>query len=628
MKRTSTEILSVLRAALTTYALDALLIPSSDDHNSEYVAPPLQRRAFVSNFRGSAGSVLITSKEALLWTDGRYWLEAAESMYEEYTLMKQGAEGVPSIEKWVKQHLGNHAVVGVNPFVLTSSMWDRMSKHMKLKAIQDVVKPMMVNDGGIEWNDSLNPDSHKIYIRPVCYAGKTCKEKRQELVTALEKHSCDLLVLSALDEVAWVSNLRGADVPCNPVFCSYAIVTVKNPKVEVYVDMKKVPEKVKQEMSEEIDFFPYDTFSASLQQAIKDVVKDRESVPEKSPLSPHTCQVLVDTYQTSKAVQDLITEAGGEVVSVVCGPAQKLKALKTPVELKGFRDCHVRDGAALTQYLAWLHEEITVRHNTSLNEYEAAEKLEAYRAANDLFVQLSFPSISSSGPNGAIVHYEPTAKKNSLILPDQLYLIDSGAHYWDGTTDTTRTICFTSTPKKEEKESYTLVLKGHIALNKIVFPKGTSGHRLDSAARQALWSVGLDYAHGTGHGVGSFLVVHEGPHGIGKLPVGTNAVLEASMVTSNEPGYYKDGAYGIRIENVEEIVVKPLKYSADGFLGFSSLTVVPLCPELIDLSLLTEEERAWVNRYHQRVLETLLPELEKRNDVRAVSYLKHCTQPL
>lgn len=638
MKRTAEEILSALRGALITWGLDALLIPSSDEHNSEYVSPSLQRRAFVSNFRGSAGTVLITPKEALLWTDGRYWLEAAETKFKDYTLMKQGMPEVPSVEKWVEEHLGGtSAVVGVNPFVVTVSGWERMSKSMTLKAVDDVVKSMMKEDPESEWRDRFDPASQKVYVRPIRFAGKTCKEKREQLVEALKKKSCDLLVLSALDEVAWLTNLRGGDVPCNPVFYSYAVVTVGNPKVEVYVDLRKISPEVQTEMAEEVTFLPYDTFSEKLQETIRGIIKEKQetckddglsSATSSSTASSATCQVLVDTFQTSQAVLCKISEAGGKVVRVTCGPAQNLKALKTPEELQGFRDCHVRDGAALTQFLAWLHEEMTVHRCTSLNEYEAAQKLEAYRAANDLFVQLSFPSISSSGPNGAVIHYAPTAEKHSLISPDQLYLIDSGAHYLDGTTDTTRTVCFTPTPKAEEIESYTRVLKGHIALNRTIFPRGTGGHQLDSIARLALWSVGMNYAHGTGHGVGSFLAVHEGPHGIGVNPVGTQAVLEATMITSNEPGYYKDGAYGIRIENMEEIVTKPVKYSKDGFLGFSSLTMAPLCPKLIDVSLLTAEEREWVNQYHQRVVESLRPELEKRNDSRALAYLKDCTQLL
>lgn len=592
--------------------------------------PSLQRAAFVSNFRGTSGQVLITQKEALLWTDWRYWAEAQRTMHPEFTVMKEGDTSVPSLETWMQEHFGAQGKVGAYPFLLTMGEWTAKSKYMTLIPTRDVVKEMMEKHPGTEWRDTLDPASRRLYLRPLRYAGKTCKQKREEVVDLFTKQSCDLVVLSSLNEVAWLTNLRGGDVPYNPVFYAYAIVSVTDPKVKVYVDLEKVTPEVQTQTSEDMTFFPYEMFFEGLKESIEEIKKHGSGDPRKS-LSPsfsaETCRVMVDALQTSKGVVSWITDAGGKVVPVICGPAQKIKALKTPEELQGFRDCHVRDGAALTQYLAWLHDEIAVHHNTSLNEYEAAKKLEAYRASNDLFVELSFPSISSSGPNGAIAHYAPSAEKHSLIAPDQLYLIDSGAQYLDGTTDTTRTICFTS-PKAEEVENYTLVLKGHITLNRAIFPKGTSGHRLDALARLALWNVGLDYGHGTGHGVGSFLAVHEGPHGIGTRPVTTQAVLEATMVTSNEPGYYKDGAYGIRIENMDEIITKPVKHSKDGFLGFSSLTVAPLCPELIDVSLLTTEERDWVNQYHQRVWTALLPELEKRHDARSIAYLKHCTQPL
>lgn len=597
-------------------AVDALFIPTSDAHNSEYVAPSLQRRAFVSNFHGSAGSVLITEKEALLWTDGRYWLEASQSLYPSFSLMKYGELGVPSMESWVNSHLGDTAKVGVDPFVLTVAEWDRLSSVIQLVPVPDLVLPMMAEEAeNPSWKDADSIEQLQIYARPVKYTGESCKERRGRLLKKLEEASCDLIVLSALDEVAWVTNLRGADVPCNPVFYAYAIVTPEEEKVLVFTDLAKVSEELRRTTAEEIMFLPYEAFKSSLEKLVR---SETGGKPRR---------VLVDELQTSKAVFNIIKEGGAKPVRVPCGPAQALKALKTPVEMQGFRDCHVRDGAALTQYLAWLHEEIAVKGTTNLNEFDAATKLEWFRRQNDLFVQLSFPSISSSGPNGAIIHYHPTEKKSDVIRREQLYLIDSGAQYWDGTTDTTRTVCF-DTPTEEEQERYTLVLKGHISLNQTVFPKGTTGHRLDVLARKALWDVGLNYAHGTGHGVGSFLCVHEGPQGIGMLPTPTKAFLEPTMTISNEPGFYKDGGYGIRIENVEEIVEKPLKYSADGFLGFSSLTLVPLCRELIDVSLLTDAEKKWVNQYHTRVVDALLPLLKERADERAIAYLHHHTQPI
>jgi Xaa-Pro aminopeptidase len=323
----------------------------------------------------------------------------------------------------------------------------------------------------------------------------------------------------------------------------------------------------------------------------------------------------------------ILKEVGVETVRVPCGPAQKLKGVKNEVELKGFRECHVRDGAALTRYLAWLHNEIAVKGVTDLNEFDAATKLESFRSAGEHFVQLSFGSISSTGPNAAMCHYSPSATNSAIIRKDQIYLIDSGAQYWDGTTDVTRTVCFAPQPE-EVREAYTLVLKGHIALNSIVFPKGTNGARLDTLARMALWRVGLDYAHGTGHGVGSFLNVHEGPFGIGIRPYPTEANMELHGVVSNEPGYYKDGHYGIRIENLEEVVECPTKYSPTGFYTLAHLTMVPLCRDLIDVGALTDAERQWVNDYHAKVVAALMPRLQKAEDQIAIDYLTYHTQPV
>lgn len=631
MKRTGDQILKHLRAALVSNSVDALLIPSSDAHNSEYVAESLQRREYVSNFTGSAGNVLITAQKALLWTDGRYWLQAANTLYPGYELMKQGELGVPSWEEWARRQLGREVSVGVDPFLITVAEWERLSKVVKLVPVQDVVGPLMAEERQ-QQAGKPSVDPPPVYIRPQQFCGKPCKAKRDEIVEELKKKQCDTLILSALDEVAWLTNLRGSAVPCNPVFYAYAIVTAAEPTVIVFTDPDTVSQRVRAATRDELTFYPYTDFPAYLQKLMQGDAKHR---------------VLLDVLQTSKAVYSLLVDAAlgvgcnavvaahdesAVVERTVCGPAQRLKAIKSAEELQGFRDCHVRDGVALTQYLAWLHEEIAVKNRTDLNEWDAASELERLRATNKHFIQLSFPSISSTGPNAAIIHYSPSSTESSVIRKDQLYLIDSGAQYWDGTTDVTRTVCFSKPATAEEEEevmeAYTLVLKGHIRLNSAVFPKGTTGHRLDALARLDLWHVGLNYSHGTGHGVGSFLCVHEGPHGVGVLPVKTNAYLEAGMTVSNEPGFYKNGKFGIRIENVDEILVKPLKHSKDGFLGFSSLTVAPLCRELIAVDLLTSEEKAWVNGYHQRVLEVLSPELEARGDQRALAYLKHHTQPI
>lgn len=571
----------------------ALIVPSSDSHNSEYVAVHLQRRSFLTGFRGSAGVAVITGDKALLWTDGRYWLEATEALYPEFELMKQGQPDTPTLQQWLENNLGGDAPIGLDPSVCTIAEWERMQKGLSLKAVEDIVGPMMEGEGTPE----------PLYLRPVKFSGASTADRRAAIVEELKKQKCDFTVLSGLDETAWLTNLRGRDVAYNPVFYSYAIVDVASTAVKLYVNLAKVTSEVRTAVGHDIEFLPYDQLES-----------DIRAMPESR-------TVLVDERGTNQALYTIMQERAFVIKRVPCGPAQKLKGIKNEVELQGFRNCHRRDGASLTRYLAWLHDQIVVKRVTDLNEFDAAAKLEGFRATNEHYIQLSFTTISSTGPNGAMCHYSAPATGSAVIRADQLYLVDSGAQYLDGTTDVTRTVCF-DVPRVEEQEAYTRVLKGHIALDRVIFPKGVSGHRLDVLARTALWQVGLDYAHGTGHGVGSFLCVHEGPHGVGIHPVLTEATLDLHSIITNEPGYYKEGQYGIRIENECEVVSHPTAHSTDGFLKISSLTVVPLCRDLIDVSLLTEEERAWVNAYHARVEATLLPILEAAGDDLAVQYLK------
>lgn len=593
MKGSAAPILKTLREKMKAAAVAVLVVPTSDTHNSEYVADHLQRRSFLTNFRGSAGTAVVTMDKALLWTDGRYWVEAASSLYPEFELMKQGQTGVLEVEDWILEELGAKATVGIDPYVVTVAEWERMSKKVKVQAVDDVIGPMM----------PTAPEPRQLYQRPAEYSGATVKERREALLDAVRKAKCELIVLTALDEVAWLTNLRGYDVDYNPVFYSYAVLDTTSDKVKLYVDPAKVSDEVRAACADDIIFLKYDQ-----------IVWDLETMPAGR-------AVLVDERQTSAGLFRVMEEKF-EVVRTACGPAQSLRGIKNATELQGFRDCHVRDGAALTRYLAWLHEQIAVKKVTDLNEYDAGAKLAGYRAASDKFVQLSFCTISATGPNGAMCHYSPPATGSANIAADALYLVDSGGQYWDGTTDVTRTVCFDA-PRAEEVESYTCVLKGHIALDSAVFPKGTTGHRLDVFARHALWNLGLDYAHGTGHGVGSMLAVHEGPHGIGTRLTPTGATLDLNMTVTNEPGFYAEGKYGIRIENQSEVVLATTKYGKDGFLKLAPLTIAPLCRDLIDAAVLSEKERAWVNAYHATVAEKLTPLLA--GDELSLAYLKHHT---
>lgn len=595
----ASKILAALRESMKQHSISALIVPSSDPHNSEYVKDAYKCRAYISNFTGSAGTCLVTMDEALLWTDGRYWLEASQSLYPEWKLMKTGHSGVPTLEKWIETNLGSAAPVGMNSYLSTVAEWERRCKTINLLSVPELVQPLM---------PPVKTEPSKLFARPQEFCGRRCEEKLADLQAELERQKCDAMILSALDEVAWLTNLRGGDVPFNPVFYAYAVVQRSTPKVHLFVDAAEgVPPGAEEGLP--VELHPYAALEAYLRTL------------------PSGMTFLVDKCQTSQSLFLLLKSLGMKTQFVLCGPAQTLKAVKNAVEIEGFRQCHVRDGVALIRYLAWLNDMVAVKGETNITEYSGAQKLEAFRREEVHFVQLSFSTISSVGANGAIVHYTPPPVGSATIVRDQLYLVDSGAHYFDGTTDVTRTVCFQQ-PRDEEREAYTLVLKGNLALHSAVWPNGTGGHVLDAFARAALWRSGLNYTHGTGHGVGSFLNVHEGPQGIAANPVRTKAVLEAGMVLSNEPGYYKRDAFGIRIENLEVVVAAHPKHSAEGFLTFDTLTMVPLCRELIDVSALTETERQQVNAYHQVVRRVLTPHLQRCNDSCALAYLDHHTAPL
>nr|CCC89695.1 putative aminopeptidase P1 [Trypanosoma congolense IL3000] len=608
MSLNSAKLLSLVREAMKCHSIQALIVPSSDPHNSEYVMDSYKCRAFLTNFNGSAGTCLITMDGAYLWTDGRYWIEAARCLYPEWKLMREGSADVQSLDDFVRFNLPTDAAVGMNDSLATVASWEKLSKAMNLVPVPEIVRPLMPRDE--------NAPVEMITVRPEKFNGQSRGAKVMALVEKLKKLNCEAIILSALDEVAWLTNLRGSDVPFNPVFYAYAVVRCSpEPSVALFVDAAKISPAVEMELKRSSDgvgpvgLHPYE--------ALEDYL---HAFPTGTPF-------LVDEHQTSWRLYSLLISRGMKVHRVKSGPAQRLKSIKNAVEIQGFRDCHVRDGLALTRYLAWLHDRIALKGDTTITESSGADVLENFRREQEHFVRLSFPTISSVGPNGAIVHYTPPKEGSAPIVKNQLYLVDSGAQYLDGTTDVTRTVCF-HTPSDEERQAYTLVLKGNLALHSAVWPVGTTGHRLDALARMHLWRYGLDYAHGTGHGVGSFLNVHEGPQGIGSRPNPTEATLEAGMVMSNEPGYYKADRYGIRIENLEVIVETPREHSDKGFLTFETLTMVPLCRELINVAMLTEEEVNLVNVYHRAVREALTPHLRLVNDACALAYLEHHTADL
>ncbi|KAJ3075797.1 hypothetical protein HDU98_006888 [Podochytrium sp. JEL0797] len=581
--------LSGLRAVMKQRGIDAYIVPSEDAHQSEYIAECDARRAFISGFDGSAGLAVVTHSAAALWTDGRYFLQASKQLDNNWTLMKSGLSGVPTKEEWLNKVLSPNSKVGIDPTLVTLPAARTLADSLKPASHTLVSVPDNLID--LIWGPTrpgfpMNP----VHPLPVSFSGKSFTDKLAEVRAAVEKKSAWGVVVTGLDEIAWLFNLRGNDIVCNPVFFAYALITLD--KAVLYIHESKLPAEALAALPG-VEIRAYTKIFADL-----------------GPLAAkHAGKKLWADPRCSLALQDAL--GGPEFIIETRSPITTFKAIKNATEIDGFRTCHIRDGAALVQYFAWLEHELTVHNNTTLTESQAADKLEWFRSQREHFVGLSFDTISSTGANGSIIHYKPDPATCKVIDKNQMYLCDSGAQYLDGTTDCTRTNHF-GTPTAFEKEAYTRVLKGHIAIDQAVFPVGVNGYVLDILARTALWKVGLDFRHGTGHGVGHYLNVHEGPHGIGTRIAYNDVPLEAGMTITNEPGFYQDGEFGIRIENI--MIVKkvdtPYDFGGKGSLGFEHVTMCPISTRLVDVGLLLEEEREWVNRYHEMVWEKVGPLVE------------------
>ncbi|KAM5461441.1 putative Xaa-Pro aminopeptidase [Microsporum canis] len=567
---------------------------------------------FISGFTGSAGCAIVSMSKAALSTDGRYFSQAAKQLDANWKLLKRGVEGVPTWEEWTAEQAENGKVVGVDPSLITAA--DARKLSQTLKATGGSLVGIDQNLIDIVWGDErpARPVT-TITVQPVELAGKPFEEKVEALRKELATKKRSAMVISTLDEIAWLFNLRGSDIPYNPVFFSYAIVTPS--AAEIYVDDSRLSPEARKQLEGKVVLKPYD----AIFQASKVLAESKASASDGAASGKFLL--------SNKASWSLSLALGGEQnVDEVRSPITDAKAIKNDVELEGFRKCHIRDGAALIEYFAWL-ENALIKEGAKLDEVDGADKLYEIRKKYDLFVGNSFDTISSTGANGAIIHYKPEKSTCSVIDPKAMYLCDSGGQYKDGTTDTTRTLHF-GEPTEFQKKAYALVLKGHISIDNAIFPKGTTGYAIDSFARQHLWREGLDYLHGTGHGVGSFLNVHEGPMGIGSRAQYAEVPLSAKNVLSNEPGYYEDGNFGIRLENL--VICKEVetthKFGDKPFLGFEYITMVPFCQKLLDASLLTEAERKWVNDYHAKVWEKTSPFFEK--DELTLNWLKRETQPI
>ncbi|MBV9842804.1 MAG: aminopeptidase P family protein [Sphingomonadaceae bacterium] len=578
---THADRLAALREELARRRLDGFVVPLTDEHMSEYVGAYAQRLAWLTGFEGSAGSAVVLPQEAAIFVDGRYTLQVREQVSAE----QWSYQSVPqtSVTEWLREHAREGARIGYDPWLHTKG-WVRQARE-QLAARGAELVAVDTNPVDAIWPDRPAPSDARLVVQPDDLAGKSSAAKRQEMADALAKAGADAAVLSALDSIAWTFNVRGTDVARTPVALAYALVRADG-TADLFVAPDKIDDAVRQHLGNAVRLHPRADFAKAL-----------AGLAGK--------RVLVDPERGVAAIFEAL-EQGGATLIEGRDPAVLPKAIKNDAEIAGTKAAHLRDGAALTRFLHWLSIEAP---KGRLDELKASDRLEAFRAETGKLRDLSFDTISGSGANGAIVHYRASEKTNRPIEAGTLYLVDSGGQYQDGTTDVTRTVAI-GEPTPEMRDRFTRVLKGHIALGSAVFPVGTRGSQLDVLARQFLWAAGLDYAHGTGHGVGAYLGVHEGPQRIATSSggqAGTEEPLRAGMIVSNEPGYYKTGGYGIRIENLVLVEPRDVAGAEKEMLGFHTLTLAPIDRRLVDPALMSEAERAWLDGYHARVRKEIGP---------------------
>ncbi len=569
-----------LRRAIAAAGLDGFLVPHEDEYQNEYLPEANERLAWATGFTGSAGAALVLADQALLFVDGRYTLQAKAQTdpetIEVRDLVKEGVAG------WLKAHAPEGARIGYDPKLSSPDAVEKLSEAAAARSAALVA--LEANPIDAAWTDRPPLPKAAVAPHPLERAGESHADKRARLAKGLADAEVDAALLTSPASLAWLFNIRGGDVAHTPLPLGAAILNADG-TAELFLAPEKVTPALRAHLGNEVALADEAALEASLAKLAGKAVR-------------------VDPASAS-AWAFARLEAAGAKIERAPDPVALPRARKNPVEVEGTRRAHVRDGAALARFLHWL---ATEGQSGQVDEIEAAVKLETFRAQSAELEDLSFESISGAGPNGAIVHYRVTTKTNKKLKRGSLYLVDSGGQYADGTTDVTRTVAI-GRPSKEMRERYTLVLKGHIALARVRFPEGTTGTHLDVLARQFLWEAGLDYDHGTGHGVGSYLGVHEGPQRISKHR--NDAALEPGMIVSNEPGYYKTGAYGIRIENLQ--VVTPPEQLEGGereMLGFETLTMAPLDRRLVVKAMLSKEERAWIDGYHAAVLERAGPLVE------------------
>lgn len=569
-----------IREKMQVAQVDAVIIPMNDPHQSEYVANHWKAIAWLSGFTGSAGTLVITQDFAGLWTDSRYFIQGAQEIQGSgFELMKLQVPHTPEYLDWLVKHLPENAIVGLDGKLVSMSSLERLRSHVEKGKIK--VRTDFDPIGSVWKNRPALPVS-PVFVHELQFSGKTIGEKLTQIRARMVETGVDFHLMTALDDIAWTFNLRGIDVDFNPVFYAWALIG--KDVADLFIVQDKVPGAVRKVLeAENVGCEAYDDISLALL-----------SLPEGAKL-------LLDSKKTSAFLLDVLPEG----CTIVEGDsiAEKLKAVKNDTEIQNLRKVMERDGVALLKLYRWLESKM----DGTVTEARVARKLAKIRSSMDHYYGESFPAIAGFGPNGAIVHYHPDAKKSAFLAPEGVFLLDSGGQYFDGTTDITRTTVF-GTPTHEQKFHFTLVLKGHIGLARARFPRGTTGAHISALARLHLWRHGLNYGHGTGHGVGSFLNVHEGPQGISPALSGRGAVpLEVGMLTSNEPGFYLEGKYGIRIENLVLTVPSEI---GDNFLEFETVTLFPIDLNLIDVHQLDSGEKQWINEYHATVLARLKPFLD------------------
>ena len=587
-----TDRIDTLRSWMLRHEVSAFIVPSTDPHSGEYVPTHWESRAWLTGFDGSAGTAVITLDDAGLWTDSRYFIQAEEQLQGTgITLFKERMEGTPSVTSWLASVLPIGSVVGIDGWVNTASNVMALRDELAERGLTLVDK-----DDPFEeiWTDRPPLPNDMPFVLPLEYSGLPCKEKIKLIRERLRKLHADCILISALDEIAWTLNMRGSDVHCNPVFVSYLLF--EGDSVHIYINKVKI--------------------SASVEGYLG---REGVTIKEYNDLPSDLLQIRGRHILLPGSTSYALYKAASVHNFPVCAdsPVALLKAVKNETEIKGFRKCMERDGVALVRFLMWLEKAVPQGEET---EVSIDRKLTALRSEQKDFIGISFDTIAGYQSHGAIVHYEATEESAYKLKPEGWLLLDSGAQYLDGTTDITRTIVLGAVTDEQRKD-YTLVLKGFIALSRAVFPKGTSGTQLDVLARQFMWAEGVNYGHGTGHGVGHFLNVHEGPHQIrmNYMP----APLLPGMTVTNEPGIYKSGRYGVRIENTM-LIVEDRSTEFGVFCRFEPLTLCPIDMRAIDVQMLTAAEKDWLNDYHKHVLERLSPMLNEEERL----WLKDATRTI